>query len=120
MAYEPIVPTGLHLGTSHNVPDAVTGHLFDSANNLRGHAAWQWVPNRLSDHTPTIMWVGLGIAIGVAATYVGSRAVSLIKRRWISSRGSRKAASGPADIYLAPVGLTEFAKPESTGLVAVR
>jgi hypothetical protein len=44
MPYEPIVPEGQHLGKSHEVDEAVTGHLFDDATNqLQGHAAWQWV-----------------------------------------------------------------------------
>lgn len=44
MPYEPIVPEGHHLGTSHQVDDAVTGHLFeDGTNNLKGHASWRWV-----------------------------------------------------------------------------
>lgn len=44
MPYEPIVPEGQHLGTSHNVDGAVTGHLFeDGTNELKGHAAWHWV-----------------------------------------------------------------------------
>lgn len=42
--YEPIVPEGQHLGTSHNVDGAVTGHLFsDGDNKLQGHAAWREV-----------------------------------------------------------------------------
>lgn len=44
MPYQPIVPDGQHLGTSHKVPGAVTGHLFDDeTNELSGHAAWEWV-----------------------------------------------------------------------------
>lgn len=44
MSYEPIIPDGQHLGTSHEVDGAVTGHLFeDGSNKLRGHAAWRWV-----------------------------------------------------------------------------
>lgn len=44
MPYEPIVPDGQHLGTSHDVDGAATGHLFeDGTNRLVGHAAWQWV-----------------------------------------------------------------------------
>ena len=42
MPYEPIVPNGQHLGTSHEVDGAVTGHLFEDGK-LKGHAAWQWV-----------------------------------------------------------------------------
>lgn len=44
MPFEPIVPKGQHLGTSHEVGDAVTGHLFeDGTNKLKGHAAWREV-----------------------------------------------------------------------------
>ncbi|MDT0234911.1 hypothetical protein [Curtobacterium sp. BRB10] len=44
MPYEPIVPEGQHLGTSHEVDGASTGHLFeDGTNRLVGHAAWRWV-----------------------------------------------------------------------------
>lgn len=42
--YEPVVPKGQHLGTSHEVDGAVTGHLFDDdTNKLQGHAAWREV-----------------------------------------------------------------------------
>lgn len=45
MPYEPIIPDGQHLGTSHQVDGAVTGHLFDDAGNkLQGHAAWHEIP----------------------------------------------------------------------------
>jgi hypothetical protein len=38
------VPLGQHLGTSHEVDGAVTGHLFDNeTNKLQGHAAWREV-----------------------------------------------------------------------------
>lgn len=44
MPYEPIIPEGQHLGTSHDVDGAATGHLFeDGTNKLVGHAAWRWV-----------------------------------------------------------------------------
>jgi hypothetical protein len=44
MAYVPIIPEGVHLGTSRHVDGAVVGHLFDNkTNELKGHAAWQWV-----------------------------------------------------------------------------
>lgn len=44
MPYEPIIPQGQHLGTSHDVDGAATGHLFeDGTNKLVGHAAWRWV-----------------------------------------------------------------------------
>jgi len=44
MAYIPIIPDGMHLGTSRLVDGAIVGHLFDDeTNELRGHAAWHWV-----------------------------------------------------------------------------
>lgn len=44
MPYEPIIPKGQHLGTAHEVDDAVVGHLFeDGTNKLKGHAAWRRV-----------------------------------------------------------------------------
>jgi hypothetical protein len=42
--YEPIIPPGQRLGTSHDVDGAVTGHLFeDGTRGIRGNAAWRWV-----------------------------------------------------------------------------
>lgn len=52
MPYEPIVPEGQHLGTSHEVDDAVTGHLFeDGSNELKGHAAWRRVDEPEEDYS---------------------------------------------------------------------
>lgn len=52
MPYQPIVPEGQHLGTSHKVDGAVTGHLFDDGTNeLKGHAAWQWVDEPEPDYS---------------------------------------------------------------------
>ena len=43
MPYEPIIPKGHHLGTSHEVDGAVKGHIFeDGTNALKGHADWVW------------------------------------------------------------------------------
>jgi hypothetical protein len=54
MPYEPIVPEGQHLGTSHAVDGAVTGHLFeDGTNDLKGHAAWRWVDEPEQDDSPS-------------------------------------------------------------------
>ncbi|MCW2134522.1 hypothetical protein [Arthrobacter sp. VKM Ac-2550] len=54
MPYQPIVPEGQHLGTSHKVDGAVTGHLFeDGTNELKGHAAWQWVDEPEPDYSPS-------------------------------------------------------------------
>jgi hypothetical protein len=50
--YEPVVPDGQHLGTSHEVDGAVTGHLFsDSDNKLQGHAAWREVDDPDEDYS---------------------------------------------------------------------
>jgi hypothetical protein len=44
MPFEPIIPKGHHLGTSHEVDGAVKGHIFeDGTNALKGHADWVWV-----------------------------------------------------------------------------
>lgn len=52
MPYEPIVPEGHHLGTSRIVDGAVTGHIFeDGTNDLKGHAAWQWVDEPEASYT---------------------------------------------------------------------
>lgn len=52
--YEPIVPEGQHLGTSHDVDGAVTGHLFsDGDNKLQGHAAWREVEDPEDDYSPS-------------------------------------------------------------------
>jgi hypothetical protein len=57
MPYEPIVPDGQHLGSSHNVDGAVTGHLFeDGTNELKGHAAWQWVEEPEMDYSPSYQY----------------------------------------------------------------
>ena len=54
MPYQPIVPEGQHLGTSHKVDGAVTGHLFqDGTNELKGHAAWRWVDEPEQDYSPS-------------------------------------------------------------------
>jgi hypothetical protein len=51
-SYEPVVPKGQHLGTSHEVNGAVTGHLFDDeTNKLQGHAAWREVDEPEYDYS---------------------------------------------------------------------
>ena len=57
MPYEPIIPKGHHLGTSHEADGAVKGHIFeDGTNALKGHADWVWVddpePSYSYSHTP--------------------------------------------------------------------
>lgn len=47
--YEPIIPEGQRLGTSHEHDGAVTGHLFDEDNKLQGHAAWKLVDDEPAD-----------------------------------------------------------------------
>ncbi|MCM3506496.1 hypothetical protein M3666_15390 [Curtobacterium sp. ODYSSEY 48 V2] len=99
MPYEPIIPEGQHLGTSHDVDGAATGHLFDNGTNrLVGHAAWRWVdepddepvfsyePDPPRELTPEeieaaaqlagLILAGIVIGIEVAAPHV---------RRWWSS-----------------------------------
>lgn len=57
MPYQPIVPEGQHLGTSHKVDGAVTGHLFeDGTNELKGHAAWRWVDEPEPDYSPSYIY----------------------------------------------------------------
>ena len=54
MPYEPIIPNGQHLGTSHDIAGAATGHLFeDGTNKLVGHAAWRWVDEPEPDYEPS-------------------------------------------------------------------
>jgi hypothetical protein len=51
-SYEPVVPQGQHLGTSHEVDGAVVGHLFDDeTNKLQGHAAWREVDEPEYDYS---------------------------------------------------------------------
>jgi hypothetical protein len=41
MSHRPVVPEGHHLGISHSIDGAVTGHIFeDGSNKLVGHASW--------------------------------------------------------------------------------
>ncbi|MCE0510390.1 hypothetical protein LVJ59_15175 [Microbacterium sp. KKR3/1] len=51
--YEPIIPEGQRLGTSHEHDGAVTGHLFDEANKLQGHASWRRVDDDEADSYST-------------------------------------------------------------------
>lgn len=52
MPYEPIIPKGHHLGTSHEVDGAVKGHIFeDGTNALKGHADWVWVDDPEPSYT---------------------------------------------------------------------
>lgn len=53
MPYEPVVPGGLHLGTSRTRDGAVVGHLFDDNNELKGHATWEWVDEPETEYNPT-------------------------------------------------------------------
>lgn len=43
MPFVPIVPEGLHLGSSRRVDGAFKGHLFDADGNLVDHADWEYV-----------------------------------------------------------------------------
>ncbi|MFC8304391.1 hypothetical protein ACFUCV_11990 [Specibacter sp. NPDC057265] len=52
MPYQPIIPEGQHLGTSRKIVGAVTGHLFENGtNDLKGHAAWEWVDELVEDYS---------------------------------------------------------------------
>lgn len=82
MAYEPIVPPGLHLGTSHVVPGAVTGHLFDADNALQGHAAWQWVSEDAAGGLTAVRWAALGLFVGIAITVVAFKAAPGVRKWW--------------------------------------
>lgn len=100
MPYEPIVPEGQHLGTSRNVDGAVTGHLFeDGTNDLKGHAAWQWVdepdaadhsskdherPRQLTPEEQEMLEkLAAMIAVGVIA---GAQAAAPHLKRWWSEK----------------------------------
>lgn len=96
MPYEPIVPEGQHLGTSRETDGAVVGHLFDDeTNQLKGHAAWQWVDESsnaaeledepqhepavqgevTADHASALIVAGILLAIVVTAPPI---------KRWIT------------------------------------
>lgn len=96
MPYEPIIPKGQHLGTSRDVADAVTGHLFDGSNHLVGQAAWRHVdePTESEDEARTsvngatpMLWTAVGVSVGVVGTLIAVRYRSQLKRAW--SRLSR-------------------------------
>lgn len=125
MPYEPIVPEGHHLGTSHEVDGAVTGHLFeDGTNELKGHAAWQWVDepdddddfSTANDHEPpreltpeeieraaeiaALILAGIVAAVIVATPHVkrwwNEKAVPTAKTAWKRVAAHRKPKEGMA------------------------
>lgn len=103
MPYEPIVPEGHHLGNSHTVAGAVTGHVYeDGTNHLKGHAAWQFVeePSEPWDYSDdptaddadgaTTILAGLaliGLTIGAVAT------VSAVKERKRRRKAEKQKSS---------------------------
>lgn len=102
MPYVPIIPEGEHLGTSHAVDGAVTGHLFeDGTNKLTGHASWRWVddddpdddeydytPPASHEDAPELTQEELDLAAQLAAVIVlvligaGIAAAPHLKRWW--------------------------------------
>lgn len=56
--YEPIIPEGQRLGTSHEHDGAVTGHLFDEDNKLQGHAAWRQIDDDELDESYSSSYEG--------------------------------------------------------------
>ena len=98
MPYEPIVPEGQHLGTSREHDGAVTGHLFDEDNNLKGHAAWQWVDEPEESYSPVYVesptreltpeereLVEQATALLLALIIIGVQAAAPRVRRWWNS-----------------------------------
>lgn len=117
MPFEPIVPEGQHLGTSHEVSGAVTGHLFeDGTNELKGHAAWHRVDEPTTRYPPGyeceppreltqeerepahaiagLILLGTVRAIGAATplvvTWWNRTAVPTVKSAWKRVAGRRK------------------------------
>lgn len=123
--YEPIVPDGQHLGTSHDVDGAVTGHLFsDGDNKLQGHAAWREVEDPEDDYSsdshyeapPPLTQEELERAAELAALIIvvlvkgvqwaspriknwwDATAAPNIKSTWQRLRGRSKKEAGPIDL----------------------
>lgn len=123
--YEPIVPDGQHLGTSHDVDGAVTGHLFsDGDNKLQGHAAWREVEDPEEDFSSTYQYepprpltqeeieraaevAALMIAVIIKGVQWASprvkrwwdgTAAPRLKATWQKVRGQSKDATEPRDI----------------------
>jgi hypothetical protein len=123
--YEPIVPDGQHLGTSHDVDGAVTGHLFsDGDNKLQGHAAWREVEDPEDDSSSSYGYepprqltqeeidraaelaalMILGIIKGVqwasprVKRWWGTRAAPKLTSAWQKFRGRNKRAAETVDI----------------------
>jgi len=98
MPYEPIIPEGQHLGASHDVDGAATGHLFeDGTNKLVGHAAWRWVdepddepafsyePDPPREMTPEEVEAAAQIAgLILAGIVIGIEVAAPLVRRWWS------------------------------------
>lgn len=94
MPYVPIIPDGMHLGTSRLVDGAVVGHLFDDeTNELKGHAAWQRVddpddagheppPYRSSDELTPEEREALARLVATIVILVARAASPHVKRWW--------------------------------------
>jgi hypothetical protein len=126
MPYEPIIPEGQHLGASHDVDGAATGHLFeDGTNKLKGHAAWRWVdepevdygssyraqsdygsgdrPDPPRELTPEEIELAIELAGVIVAGIVRAAAVARPHlKRWWSSKG-------------VPIGRSAWSKARSVG-----
>ncbi|MGN7702976.1 hypothetical protein [Cellulosimicrobium sp. 22601] len=103
MPYEPVFPEGQHLGTSHQVAGAFTGHLFDDeTGDLKGHAAWRWVEEPEADdssggrYEPPVASTaedseGIDLAALIAAlAVVGIVAATPHIKRWWNDKGAPK------------------------------
>lgn len=90
MPYEPIVPDGCHLGTSHGPDGGVNGLLFENGTNrLIGHASWHWVDEDDADTASASEQRPLTqgeqeLAAAVAAVLVVAliAAMPVVKRWW--------------------------------------
>ena len=95
MPFEPIIPKGHHLGTSHEVDGAVKGHIFeDGTNALKGHADWVWVddpePSYTYSYTPEPPRQLTEEERRIAAAIAAALAVLTIKgTKWAAPRIAR-------------------------------
>lgn len=140
--YEPIVPEGQHLGSSHDVDGAVTGHLFsDGDNKLQGHAAWREVDDpevnysSSDDYQPPRQLTQEEIerAAELAAVIIvciiktvqwasprvkrwwDGRAAPTLRSTWERVRGRKKVAAENIDLGYLTASRTAFAT-SSTGV----
>jgi hypothetical protein len=141
-SYEPVVPKGQHLGTSRNVEDAVTGHLFeDGTKEPKGHAAWRLVDEPKEDYSSSydyeaprqltqeemeraaelaaLMIYGIVKAVVVVTPYVvrwwKEKAAPTAKSAWKRATARRKANSQVAPVSDSSVSRARFVV-SSTGV----